>query len=116
MTEQTSNQRFGAAASRQNADVPDTFTAEPSTLRTLVLQLGLGFYVPVNQREFTWGEAEIDRRFDDIDHGITRTAESQPTSTFLGSVILVSGRDKVTPRQPDALPTTVLHVIDASSA
>src|SRR5260370_30750266 len=33
-------------------------------------------------------------------------------STFLGSVILVSDRDSVMPKHADALPTTVLHVVD----
>ena len=71
-----------------------------------------GFYVPVYQREFTWGKDEISRLFEDLEHGITRAAQGQMPSTFLGSVILVSDRDSVMPKHADALPTTVLHVVD----
>jgi hypothetical protein len=92
--------------------VPNSFTAAPSTLRELILQPGQGFYVPAYQRDFTWGADEISRLFEDLDHGITRAARGQMPSTFLGSVILVSDRDSVVPKHADALPTTVLHVVD----
>jgi len=92
--------------------MPTSFSADPSTLRELILQAGQGFYVPVYQRDFTWGEAEIDRLFEDVDHGITRASSGQSPSTFLGSVILVSDRDSVMPKNVDALPPTVLHVVD----
>ncbi len=92
--------------------MPTSFSADPSTLRELILQPGQGFYVPVYQRDFTWGDAEINRLFEDLDHGITRAASGQTPSTFLGSVILVSDRNSVFPKHVDALPTTVLHVVD----
>jgi hypothetical protein len=92
--------------------VPNSFTAAPSTLRELILQPGQGFYVPAYQRDFTWGKDEISRLFEDLEHGITRAAHGQMPSTFLGSVILVSDRDSVMPKYADALPTTVLHVVD----
>jgi Protein of unknown function DUF262/Protein of unknown function (DUF1524) len=92
--------------------VPYNFTAAPSTLRELILQPGQGFHVPAYQRDFTWGKNEISRLFEDLDHGITRAAQGKMPSTFLGSVILVSDRDSVMPKHTDALPTTVLHVVD----
>lgn len=92
--------------------MPTSFSADPSTLRQLVLQPGQGFYVPVYQRDFTWGGPEIDRLFEDLEHGITRAAGGQTPSTFLGSVLLVSDRASVEPQHVDALPTTVLHVVD----
>lgn len=92
--------------------MPSNFTAAPSTLRELILQPGQGFYVPAYQRDFTWGKDEISRLFEDLEHGITRAAHGQMPSTFLGSVILVSDRDSVMPKHADALPTTVLHVVD----
>lgn len=88
------------------------FSADPSTLRTLILQTGQGFYIPAYQREFTWAKDEINRLFEDLEHGITRAAEGQSTSTFLGSVILVSDRASVYPKNTDALPADVLHVVD----
>jgi hypothetical protein len=92
--------------------VASSFSADPSTLRQLILQQGQGFYVPVYQREFTWGRDEIERLFEDLEHGITRAAEGQSPSTFLGSVITVSDRSSVDPKHLDALPSTVLHVVD----
>lgn len=89
-----------------------SFTAAPSTLRELILQPGQGFYVPAYQRDFTWGEEQIERLFDDLENGITRSAAGSMPSTFLGSVILVSDKEGVTPRNADALPPNVLHVVD----
>ncbi|MFC7547435.1 DUF262 domain-containing protein [Plantactinospora sp. GCM10030261] len=92
--------------------MPSNFTADPSTLRQLILQPGQGFYVPAYQRDFTWGSDEISRLFEDLEQGITRAAQGKTPSTFLGSVILVSDRDSVMPKHVDALPTTVLQVVD----
>ena len=92
--------------------MPTSFSADPSTLRSLILLPGQGFYIPIYDRDFTWGDAEIKRLFEDLDHGITRAARGQTPSTFLGSVILVSDRESVSPRHVNALPTTVLHVVD----
>ncbi|WP_432833091.1 GmrSD restriction endonuclease domain-containing protein [Dactylosporangium sp. CA-092794] len=92
--------------------MPSTFTADPSTLRQLILQPGQGFYVPAYQRDFTWGEDEIDRLFEDLEQGITRATLGGTPSTFLGTVIMVSDRESVMPKHPDALPTTVLQVVD----
>lgn len=88
------------------------FKAEPSTLRKLILQAGQGFYIPMYQRDFTWGEDEIARLFEDVDFGLTRAVAGQSPSTFLGSVILVEDRDGVEPKKLDALPAQVLHVVD----
>lgn len=88
------------------------FSADPSTLRALILQAGQGFYIPVYQRAFTWDVDEINRLFEDLDHGITRAAAGQSPSTFLGSVILVSDRTSVASQDADAVPSTVLHVVD----
>lgn len=92
--------------------MPSNFTADPSTLRQLILQPGQGLYVPAYQRDFTWGPHEISRLFEDLEQGITRAAQGKTPSTFLGSVILVSDRDSVMPKHVDALPTTVLQVVD----
>ncbi|SCE95464.1 Protein of unknown function [Micromonospora echinospora] len=92
--------------------MPSNFTADPSTLRQLILQPGQGFYVPAYQRDFTWGKDEISRLFEDLEQGITRAAQGKMPSTFLGSVILVSDRDSVMPKHVDALPATVLQVVD----
>ena len=92
--------------------MPSNFTADPSTLRQLILQPGQGFYIPAYQRNFTWGRDEISRLFEDLEQGITRATLGRTPSTFLGSVILVSDRDSVMPKHVDALPTTVLQVVD----
>ena len=92
--------------------MPQQFRADPSTLQMLIRQPGQGFYVPMYQRDFTWGEREIARLFEDLDFGLTRAVEGQATSTFLGSVILVEDRDGVVPRNANALPPQVLQVVD----
>jgi len=89
----------GGRRQRSEAIVPQpvAFQATSETLIQL-LPAGQGFYVPVYQRSYTWGAAQIDRLFEDISAGMNRTAKSPGPPTFLGSMILYEGRSSVSPR------------------
>jgi hypothetical protein len=91
---------------------PPTFPAESSSLLKLILQQSQGFYVPLYQRPFTWGAEQVDRLFEDLLAGIDRTVLGESPATFLGSVILFEGRNSVNPKNANALPGQVLHVVD----
>ncbi|MFN2505373.1 MAG: DUF262 domain-containing protein [Acidimicrobiales bacterium] len=92
--------------------MPPQFRAEPSTLRSLIWQPGQGFYVPMYQRDFTWGSTEIRRLFEDLHYGMARAAAGHNPSTFLGTIITVEDPANVAPRNQDAVPAQVLHVVD----
>ncbi|MYA75894.1 MAG: DUF262 domain-containing protein [Acidimicrobiaceae bacterium] len=78
----------------------------------LIGQQGRCFYVPMYQRDFTWGSDQIERLFEDLFSGIDRVASGDNPSTFLGSVIFFDDRYAVDPGKDNALPTSVFHVVD----
>ena len=74
-----------------------------------------GFFVPFYQREYTWEEDNINQLFDDLVLGVRELPENDNTSTFLGTTILTTHRDKKqTVKNGDvrAQPTAVQIVID----
>ena len=64
------------------------------------------------QRKFTWGPDHVTRLFEDIHAGVDRVADNTGPPAFLGSVILFESTQAVEPRHPNALPTSVRHVVD----
>ena len=43
--------------------MPGPFDAMPATIKDLLVQENQGFYIPIYQREYEWGEDQIDRFF-----------------------------------------------------
>ena len=74
-----------------------------------------GFYVPRYQRGYTWGEDNINQLFDDLVLGVQDLSRNHLATTFLGTTILTTLRDKketVGPGENRAQPTAVQVVID----
>jgi hypothetical protein len=92
--------------------VPGPFDAEPATIKDLLIQENQGFYVPIYQREYEWGKDEIDRLFGDVAEGIGRASQESADATFLGTVILVAGRQTVQGNDRRAIPSQVLTIVD----
>jgi len=92
--------------------VPGPFAAEPATIKDLLVQENQGFYVPIYQREYEWGKDEIDRLFADLIQGISRASEQVTDATFLGTIILVEGRQIVQGNDRRAIPSQVLTIVD----
>jgi len=88
------------------------FDHDSPTLGQLISRRGQCFYVPTYQRGFTWGPEQIERFFEDLYAGVDRVALGDNPATFLGSVIFFAGKNAVQPRNTNALPTEVLHVVD----
>lgn len=88
----------------------EEFKADGQTLHRYLQQPGLGFYIPIYQRGYSWGKENITRLFEDLVYGIERYAAEGAAMTFLGTFIVVSDKYSI-PLQP-AVPTDVFQVID----
>ena len=53
-----------------------------------------GFFVPRYQREYTWEENNINQLFDDLILGARELSNNETATTFLGTTILTTLRDK----------------------
>lgn len=72
-----------------------------------------GFFVPLYQREYTWEEENINQLFDDLILGVSELSTNENTTTFLGTVILTTLRNKKQAvNEGRAQPTAVQTVID----
>ena len=92
--------------------MPGPFDAMPATIKDLFVQENQGFYIPIYQREYEWGQDQIDRFFEDVGQGISRASRQATDVTFLGTVILVEGRQTVQGNDRRAIPSQVLTIVD----
>ena len=75
---------------------------------------GQGFYIPAYQREYSWGNANIIRLFDDIGHGTQLLLDRNDATTFIGTLITIHDTEYATvdPIVRRQVPGRVLTVID----
>ena len=74
----------------------DVFRAESSTVWHVFNDHngGVGFRIPVYQRQYDWKEKDIERLFESIVNGFIRLEKQPQSLTFLGTLILVVERKK----------------------
>ena len=85
------------------------FQAKGEVVQRFLGAAALGFYIPVYQRDYSWGQEDIQRLFDDLDDAARDFVEGEDDRlTFLGSVIVTSG----SPPRGSQKPTAVFHVVD----
>ncbi len=98
--------------------IESAFVTENSSVYDFFQQPGLGFYIPLYQREYSWDAANIEQLLEDISKGIERLAEGQEDAEneirFLGTIITVNENDKnkIQPQDTQALPTRIDKLID----
>jgi hypothetical protein len=76
---------------------------------------GIGYYIPLYQREYSWDDENIEQLMDDICSGVRDLLDSPDTLHFMGTVILVTENDSennIKPQDPRALPSRIDNVID----
>jgi len=90
------------------------FQVDMNTVETMFSQSGRGFYIPPYQRQYSWGNDEIDRLMEDLCTGLQSWLEDPDIVTFLGSIILIKDElfDQVEPAIKEHLPAEVMVVID----
>ncbi|TAH30797.1 MAG: DUF262 domain-containing protein [Cytophagales bacterium] len=76
---------------------------------------GVGFYIPLYQREYSWDKDNILQLLEDIAQGVLAMIEHPDSEIrFLGTIITVNETDRkeIQPQDPRSLPTAIEKVID----
>ena len=98
--------------------IENNFVTENRSVYDFFQQPRLGFYIPLYQREYSWGSDNIEQLLDDILKGIERLAEDKQAEEdeirFLGTIITVAENNKnnIQPHDPQALPSRTEKLID----
>ncbi|EAR16481.1 DUF262 domain-containing HNH endonuclease family protein [Robiginitalea biformata] len=78
-------------------------------------QPGVGYYIPLYQREYTWDQDNIDQLVVDLSRGIENSLSDDDEIRFLGTIILVqesNPTENIEPQDPRGLPSRIDKVID----
>jgi hypothetical protein len=95
-------------------DIRRAFDTSGIPLIDLFRRPGVGFYIPLYQRDYSWDEENIEQLMEDISRGVEGLVDSSDNIRFLGTVITISEKDKtkIDPRDNRGLPTDIEIVID----
>lgn len=99
-------------------DVSKTFGTRSETIRDFFISPGVGFYIPLYQREYSWDKENVVQLIEDICHGVENLLANQDVKqdiSFLGTIILVrepNANANINPKDSRALPSTIFNIID----
>lgn len=98
-------------------DISRAFSTSSETISDFFQRPGVGFYIPLYQREYSWDKDNIDQLIEDICLGVRETISGKnnsPIIRFLGTIILVkeSNSDNIDPKDKEALPPRIDKIID----
>lgn len=96
-------------------DISKAFGTSSETVSAFFQRPGVGYYIPLYQREYSWDKENIDQLIEDICRGVDALLIEDKTIRFLGTVILVTERNtaiNINPRDNRALPPLIDNVID----
>lgn len=96
-------------------DISKAFGTSSETVSAFFQRPGVGYYIPLYQREYSWDKENIDQLVEDICRGVDGLLTEDTNIRFLGTVILVTERDQannIDPKDNRALPLRIENVID----
>jgi hypothetical protein len=95
-------------------EIEKAFLTEGRSVYDYFQRPGVGFYIPLYQREYSWGKDNVEQLIEDIEKGVTAMIQDESEIRFLGTIITVVERDKkrIQPVDVQALPTAVEKLID----
>ncbi len=90
------------------------FEASSQSLRQILIERGLGLYIPPYQRPYGWDKHKVTQLLEDIFHGYVNLAAGNESFTFLGTVITIHDihNKSIHPVVRSDVPAKVLNVID----
>ena len=100
--------------SKTSADFSQAFATSSEAIATFFAQPGVGYYIPLYQREYSWDLQNINQLMEDLFQGVDLLLERDDAILFMGTVILLAeaNRQNINPRDHRALPTRIDNVID----
>jgi hypothetical protein len=97
-------------------NIEKAFVTENRSVFDFFQQPGMGFYIPLYQREYSWDSDNIDQLLEDISKGIERLSEGidDDEIRFLGTIITVAeiNKNNIQPQDTQALPARIDKLID----
>ena len=98
-------------------DIDRAFTTTGLTVVDFFDRRGMGLYIPLYQREYSWDDTNINQLLEDISKGIDNICDpkhEEKELRFLGTVITIIQTDKkkIDPVDTKAIPTSVEYIID----
>jgi len=96
-------------------DISKAFDTFNRTVASFFQEPGLGFYIPLYQREYSWDAENVNQFMEDICQGVGNLMMDNQEIRFLGTVIRVkenNPRVNINPRDTRAFPTRIDNVID----
>lgn len=95
--------------------IEKAFTPENHTVSNFFHLQGVGFYIPLYQREYSWDKENIAQLTLDIQKGVENISNSSDEIRYLGTIILVRESDphnNIEPKDTKAIPQAIDLVID----
>jgi hypothetical protein len=96
-------------------DISKVFTPSSEPISQFFRRPGLGFYIPLYQRPYSWDKENIDQLMEDICSGVLNLIDDDDAIHFMGTSILLQENnptENIEPIDNRALPTRIDNVID----
>ncbi|PDS23124.1 DUF262 domain-containing HNH endonuclease family protein [Flavobacterium branchiophilum] len=95
-------------------EIEKAFLTEGRSVYDYFQRPGVGFYIPLYQREYSWDKDNVEQLIEDIEKGVAAMINDEDEIRFLGTIITVVEKDKkrIQPLDIQALPTAVEKLID----
>jgi uncharacterized protein with ParB-like and HNH nuclease domain len=97
-------------------EIDQAFNTTGTSIYEFFQRPGIGLYIPLYQREYSWDKDNVEQLLDDIARGIERLAEGENDDEirFLGTIISVTEKNKnnIEPVDHRGLPTAIEKIID----
>lgn len=101
--------------SSEMINIDKAFNTENRTIYEYFQSPGIGYYIPLYQREYSWDSENILQLLEDIAKGVENLIEDEKNEIrFLGTIITVTetNKAKIQPQDTKALPSSIENVID----
>jgi hypothetical protein len=95
-------------------DIQNAFFTEGRSVYDFFQRPGVGFYIPIFQRDYSWDKDNVEQLLEDITKGVSAMIESENEIRFLGTIITVQEKDRrrIQPLELPGLPATIDKIID----
>ena len=96
-------------------EISKAFPPSSETVKDFFHRAGVGYYIPLYQREYSWDRENIDQLMEDICRGVDSTLNDEESIRFMGTLILLTEQNpqtNVEPKDARALPPRIDNVID----
>jgi hypothetical protein len=95
--------------------IDSAFDPSTNSVHSFYQQPGVGYYIPLYQREYSWDSDNIEQLLLDISKGIDNCAVDDDEIRFLGTIIAVQETNStlnIEPQDPQGLPSRIDKIID----